>query len=130
MTIYEEVLDFIQAPEPRSFEALAIRVFHHQFAFVAPYREYCIARGVRTDAISSLDQVPAFSTDAFKYVEISDSVTPLPAPARIFVTSGTSAGHDQRGRHRVPRLDIYRASAIAHVRRMLFPDGARVRMLS
>lgn len=130
MTIYEEVLGFIQAPEPQSFDALAIRVFRHQFASVAPYREYCISRGVRPDVISSLDQVPALSTDAFKYAEISDSVTPLTAPARIFVTSGTTAGHDQRGRHRVPRLDIYRASAIAHLRRMFFPDGARLRMLS
>ena len=130
MTIYEEVLGFIRAPEPRSFEGLALRVFRHQFASVAPYREYCLAQGARPDAISSLDQVPALSTDAFKYADISDSVTPLSAAARIFVTSGTTAGPDQRGRHRVARLDIYRASAIAHVRRMLFPDGARMRMLS
>jgi hypothetical protein len=46
------------------------------------------------------------------------------------MTSGTTAGRDERGRHRVPHIDIYRASALGHLRTMLFPDGAKTRMLS
>lgn len=131
MTIYDEVLDFIRAPEQACFEPLALKVFRHQFDTVAPYRQYCLTRGIRPSEIISLDQVPALSTAAFKYAELSDAVTPSePAQARVFMTSGTTAGLDERGRHRVPRLGIYRASALGHLARMLFPDGARMRMLS
>lgn len=131
MAIYDEVLDFIQAPEPARFESLALKVFRHQFDSIAPYRQYCLSRGVRPGGVRSLDQVPALSTAAFKYAELGDMVTPAqPAPARVFMTSGTTAGRDERGRHRVPRLEIYRASALGHLRNMLFCDGARMRMLS
>lgn len=131
MTIYDEVLAFIHAPEQARFESLALKVFRHQFDTVAPYREYCLTRGVRADQVRSLEQVPALSTAAFKYAELGDAVTPAqPALARVFMTSGTTAGRDERGHHRVPRLDIYRASALGHLTRMLFPDGARMRMLS
>ena len=131
MAIYDEVLAFIHAPEQARFECLALKVFRHQFDTVAPYRQYCLTRGVRPDDVRSLDQIPALSTAAFKYAELTDTVTPSqPADARVFMTSGTTAGRDERGRHRVPRLDIYRASALGHLRKMLFPDGARMRMLS
>jgi Acyl-protein synthetase, LuxE len=131
MTIYDEVLDFIRAPEQACFESLSLKVFRHQFDTVAPYRQYCLTRGIRPSEIISLDQVPALGTAAFKYAELSEAVTlSEPAQARVFMTSGTTAGLDERGRHRVPRLDIYRASALGHLARMLFPDGARMRMLS
>jgi hypothetical protein len=131
MTIYDEVLAFIQAPESAHFESLALKVFRHQFDSVALYRQYCLSRGVSAGEVCSLDQVPALSTAAFKYAELSDMVTyPQSASARVFMTSGTTAGRDERGRHRVPRLEIYRASALGHLRKMLFPDEARMRMLS
>lgn len=132
MTIYSEVLSFIEAPEPAHFEPLALKVFHHQFNAVAAYRGFCISRGVqRPGEIRSLDDIPALSTVAFKYAEVGDSVTPSePGGTRVFMTSGTTVGHDERGRHRVPRLEIYRASALNHLGRMLFPDGARTWMLS
>ncbi|HVB82011.1 MAG TPA: hypothetical protein VNE82_18935 [Candidatus Binataceae bacterium] len=132
MTIYDEVLAFIQTPEPARFESLALEVFRHQFDTIAPYHQYCLTRGVRPCDAHSLDDVPALSTAAFKYAELGDMVTPpsQPGSARVFMTSGTTAGRDERGRHRVPRLDIYRASALGHLRKMLFPDAARMRMLS
>lgn len=131
MTIYDEVLDFIRAPEQARFEPLALKVFRHQFDTIAPYRQYCLTRGIRSGETLALDQVPALSTAAFKYADLSDEVTPAePAQARVFMTSGTTTGSDERGRHRVPRLDIYRASALGHLATMLFPDGARMRMLS
>ena len=131
MTIYDEVLAFIQAPELALFESLALKVFRHQFDTIGPYRQYCLSRGTTPSEVRSLDQVPALSTAAFKYAELGDMVTPpWPASARVFMTSGTTAGRDERGRHRVPRLEIYRASALGHLRKMLFPDEARMRMLS
>jgi Acyl-protein synthetase, LuxE len=131
MAIYDQVLAFIHTPEQPRFESLARDVFRHQFGSVAPYRRYCLTRGVHPDDVCSLDQIPALSTAAFKYAELTDTVTPgKPQDARVFMTSGTTAGRDERGRHRVPHLDIYRASALGHLRTMLFPDGVRTRMLS
>ncbi|HEV7986944.1 MAG TPA: hypothetical protein VGP23_00545, partial [Candidatus Binataceae bacterium] len=131
MAIYDDVLAFIHAPEQARFKSLALEVFRHQFDTIAPYRQYCLTRRVRPDDARSLDQIPALSTAAFKYAELTDTVTPSQsADARVFMTSGTTSGRDERGRHRVPRLDIYRASALCHLRTMLFPDGARMRMLS
>ena len=131
MTIYDQVLEFIHAPAQTRFDALALGVFRHQFDTVAPYRQYCLSLGVRPDVVRSLDRIPALSTAAFKYAELTDMVTSsCPAAERVFVTSGTTAGRDERGRHRVPRIEIYRASALGHLKRMLFPDGMRARMLS
>src|SRR5262245_48414725 len=47
-------------------------------------------------------------------------------PEAVFRTSGTSAGLETRGRHLVPHLDLYRASAITAFERFLLPDGARL----
>ncbi|HZO81565.1 MAG TPA: hypothetical protein VFB33_07690 [Candidatus Binataceae bacterium] len=134
MAIYDRVLSFIRMPKAEHFEALALEVFRHQFDSVASYREFCLSQGVRPNGVKSLADIPALSTAAFKYAELSDSVSVAEdsgiAESRVFMTSGTTAGRNTRGRHRVPRLDIYHASALAHGERMMFPDGARMRMLS
>ncbi len=131
MTIYDEVLAFIERPDKANFNTLALQVFRHQFDTVRPYREYCQSRDVNPNRVDSIDRMPALSTVAFKYANLTDSVTLLPASGgRTFSTSGTTAGPDERGRHRVPRVDIYRASAMSHLRRMLFADGARMPVLS
>jgi hypothetical protein len=129
MSIYNDVLSFIEAPREESFQPLALEVFRHQFSHVAPYRKYCVQRGITPDAVRSLDQVPAISTVAFKYARLESCVAPSPA-ARLFLTSGTTAGKDGRGRHMVVRPEIYGVSALTHLRRMLFPDGARMPILA
>lgn len=133
MAIYDEILTFIETPQPRRFEALALEVFRYQFDSITPYREFCLSQGKHPRHVSSIDDIPALSTAAFKYADLSDSVTSNPIagdPPRVFLTSGTTAGRETRGRHRVPRPDIYRASALRHAERMMFPDGRRLRMLS
>ncbi|HXR24928.1 MAG TPA: hypothetical protein VN742_06175 [Candidatus Binataceae bacterium] len=124
-SIFDEVLSFVRSPEPERFEHLALKVFRYQFDRIAPYREYCLSIGVAAEAVRSLDQVPPVSTVAFKYAELSGG----PAE-RIFLTSGTSVGRSERGRHFVPRLEIYRASAMAHIGRMLFADNRRMPILA
>ena len=54
----------------------------------------------------------------------------VPPSERIFLTSGTTQGRDQRGRHFIENLEHYRASAISHLGRMLFPDRRRLWMLA
>jgi hypothetical protein len=129
MSIYDEVLSFIEAPRKESFEPLALEVFRYQFSHVAPYREYCLQRGMTAEAVHALYQIPAISTVAFKYARLESSEAPSPA-ARLFLTSGTTAGKDGRGRHMVVRPEIYRVSALTHLRHMLFPDRARMSIVA
>lgn len=125
MSIYMQVLAFIRRPDPGGFEALAMQVFRHQFETVSPYRNYCLDLGVSPASVESLEAVPPVSTIAFKYAKLTG------APAeRVFMTSGTSAGQSERGRHFIAQLEVYRASALGHAARMLFPDGRRMRMLA
>ena len=130
MSIYEQVLTFIHRPEPEAFERLALEVFRHQFETIAAYRRYCEGRGIEPGALGSVNDVPAVSNVAFKYAELAiEGASRLPDTA-IFLTSGTTQGRTRRGRHIVARPGIYRASAIAHLRTMMFPDARRMAMLA
>jgi hypothetical protein len=131
MSIVDEVLDFIRGPTPReSFDALALRIFAYQFAHVPAYRSYVAALGVDPAAVRRVEQIPVVSTLAFKYAPM-ESTSDVPAPqARLFLTSGTTIGMEERGRHRVLYPEIYRASAIGHLRRMMFPDRRRLAMIA
>ncbi|HZY59025.1 MAG TPA: acyl-CoA reductase [Candidatus Binataceae bacterium] len=125
MTTHAQVLDFIRNPDPTRFERLALAVFARQFELVQPYREYCLSRGVSLARVRSVAAIPPVSTAAFKYVVFSSG-----PPQRIFLTSGTSRGREERGRHFVADLEHYRLSAMTHLERMLFPDRRRLRMLA
>jgi hypothetical protein len=130
MSIYEQVLMFIHRPQPEAFERLALDVFRHQFETVGAYRDYCIGRGAGPGAVGSVDEVPAVSNVAFKYADLAiEGAAGLP-DAAVFLTSGTTQGRERRGRHIVARPEIYRASAIAHLRTMLFPDTRRMAILA
>ncbi len=128
--IYEQVLSFIHRPEPDRFEHLAIDVFRHQFHAVAAYRGYCLARGVGAESVRCLDDIPAVSTVAFKFAELAGEESLHSPTTVVFQTSGTTKGRARRGRHFVPRHEVYHASAITHLRAMLFPDGCTMRMLT
>ena len=103
------------------FEAWALRVFAHQLARNPPYRAFCERRGVTLDAIQRWEQVPPVPTAAFRHTDLSCG-----RPEAIFRTSGTTAGDERRGRHGVPCLDLYRASALVTFERFLLPDAARL----
>jgi hypothetical protein len=130
MSIYEQVLRFIHRPEPEQFQPLALEVFRNQFQTVAPYRRYCEARGVNPAEIHRIDDVPAVSNVAFKFTQLAADDAGRMQGAAIFLTSGTTLGRENRGRHIVPRPEVYRASAIAHLRTMLFPDASRMAILA
>jgi hypothetical protein len=130
MSIFAEVLSFIREPERGRFESLALEVFRYQCANVPPYRAYVEALGLNPAAVRAVDEIPPLSTLAFKYVR-TESVAGAPGPeARLFRTSGTTIGRDERGRHLVLRPEIYRASALGHLRRMFFPDNRRIAILA
>ena len=128
MSIYQKVLGFIAEPDAAKFEALALEVFRDQVANVAAYREHCRLIGVRKDSVARVDDVPPVSTLAFKYARLAGDQHR--AGEKIFLTSGTTIGRSERGTHIVPRPEIYRASALAHLKKVMFPDGRRMRILA
>jgi hypothetical protein len=130
MSIYQQVITFIHRPEPESFEPLALEVFRHQFETIDAYGRYCVKRGVEPDGVRSVDDIPAVSNVAFKYADLASDGADRSPDAAVFLTSGTTLGRERRGRHVVTRPEIYRASAIAHLRKMLFPDGHRMAILA
>ncbi len=128
MSIDDQVLAFIATPDTATFEALALEVFRRQVLNVGPYREFCRSLGIRTDSILRVEDIPPVSTLAFKYARLAgDERAP---EEKTFLTSGTTIGRSERGVHVVARPEIYRASALAHLGDMMFPDRRRLRILA
>lgn len=120
-----DVLDFIAAPEGKDFNALALAVFTHQFRFNDPYQRFCLIRGASPDTVTRWQEIPAVPTVAFKEVDLVCG-----PPEKIFRTSGTTRGPQKRGRHLVPDLSLYHASALAHFDAYVLPDNRRLRTLA
>jgi hypothetical protein len=105
---------------PLDFDGWALRVFAHQFDRIAAFRSFCERRGVTPSTIARWDDVPAVPARVFRSTDLASD-----APEIVFRTSGTT-DPDARGRHLIPHLDLYRASALPTFERFLLPDGARL----
>ncbi len=120
-----ELLDWMgESPwchDEARFEALALRLFAHQFERCAPYRQFAEARGISAGRLGSWREIPAVPTGAFK--EMALRCFPPEDTRRIFRTSGTSG--QKRGELHLDDLEIYRASSLASLRSLLFPDLPR-----
>src|SRR5947208_4958605 len=128
VTLEEELAAAIEAAgrgaPPPDFAAWALRVFAHQFEHNAPYRAFCTRRGVRPATVARWEDVPAVPSVAFRQVDLACG-----PPEAVFSTSGTTSAA-ARGRHLVPHLALYRASALATFARFVLPDAARLPCLS
>ncbi|HET6466153.1 MAG TPA: long-chain fatty acid--CoA ligase [Nitrospiria bacterium] len=123
-SVYDEVLEFIRQPVHGKFEPLALRVFAFQFERNPSYRRYCEAKDKTPAGVGSWREIPAVPTAAFKEIHFA-----CDRPEKVFFTSGTSQGPAKRGRHSVPRLEIYRAAVLPNFAAHLLPDGLLPRML-
>lgn len=121
------VASFIAEPHPERFDSLALDVFRFQYEHNALYRRFCDRRGRVPGNVERWRDIPAVPTSAFK-AELSID-TPAPGEGRVFVTSGTTRGRENRGRHRVPDLELYRRAALSSFERWVLPDDARPRFL-
>ena len=127
MSLEGDLAAAIRAPtslDAFPFDTWALRVFAHQFAHVAPYRAFCERRGATPDTVSSWEDVPPVPTAAFRTADLASG-----PPEAIFRTSGTTGGSSSPGRHLVPHLDLYRASALAAFAHFVLPDAARLHAL-
>jgi len=122
-----DILDFIEADgcTDDQFDALALKLFAHQFAANAPYRSFCQRRGVTVRKVKSWRDIPAVPIDAFKATELRCAP---PAPGdRVFMTSGTTRA-DTRGRHFHPLLDVYDLSMTRNFAQRFMRGTARMPM--
>ncbi|QEI05832.1 long-chain fatty acid--CoA ligase [Pigmentiphaga aceris] len=122
-----DILDFIAADgcSDDQFDALALRLFAHQFAANAPYRSFCQQRGVTTRKVNTWRDIPAVPIDAFKATELR--CAPPSEQERVFMTSGTTRA-DTRGRHFHPLLDVYDLSMIRNFAQRFMRGDARMPM--
>lgn len=112
----------------RDFESLALAAFALQFAGIAPYRGLCVARGRTPATVSRWQDVPAVPATAFKHIDFIAGCGG--EPEGVFLTSGTSRGHEIRGRHLVPRLSLYRHALLPPIRAHLLAGRDRMPFLS
>jgi hypothetical protein len=124
--MFAAVREFIGAPDPDRFPELALALFRFQYEGNAPYRRFCDRRGLTPANVTDWIEIPAVPVSAFKRAELVVSGLP---EGSVFVTSGTTEGAGQRGRHHVPDPSIYRAAALAHFARCVLPDGTRPHFL-
>ncbi len=131
----ERILGFIDATgragesEGDRFDALALEVFAWQFTHNAPYRRFCLSRGVDLAALPpgfSWQSVPAIPTDAFKVAALA--TFPVEQAVRTFRTSGTT--QVRRGEHHFLTTALYDAAIVPWFRRYMLPDGVVLPILS
>ena len=129
-SIYHKVIALIMSPDQVAFERLALEIFEFQFSSIPLYGAYCSNLGRTPKTVRYFAEIPPVSTVAFKYARMESQGEVASSASRLFLTSGTSIGKGERGRHLVLHPEVYRASALTHLRRMLFPDGRHTAMLS
>ena len=86
------------------FNAMALRLFAHQYENNSPFRSFCQRRGASLRNVKSWRDIPAVPIDAFKAMELRSE--PASPTERVFMTSGTT-GRAARGRHFHPALEVY-----------------------
>jgi len=78
--------------------------------------------------VTAWQDIPPVPASAFKYFDFLSHH--IAAPEAVFYTSGTTRGGALRGRHVVPRLELYRVSLLGPLRAALIPDRDEIRMIS
>src|SRR5947209_20122372 len=90
------------------FNSLAVELFQLQFAFNAPYQNFCRKRGIMPADIVNWRDIPAIPAVAFKELEL----TSLPSHDRttVFHSSGTTEHRPSRHQHNQQSIAIHEAS--------------------
>lgn len=125
--LVSELLAFIARPtvSDDDFNALALKLFAHQFEHNRPFQKFCQGRGKTPRVVKRWQDIPAVPINAFK--DLTLSCVPPDTCARTFMTSGTTRG-DVKGRHFHPTLAVYDASMLNNFAQHVMQGNARVRM--
>jgi hypothetical protein len=112
-----------------AFDEAAVELFARQYELNPLYGNYCRRLERLPATVNSWSEIPAVPTDAFKQGTLT-TFDPDSAE-RIFMTSGTSAGSDSRGRvyKDAAAMAIHDAVVADGFRRWCLPDRAQIRLL-
>ncbi len=108
------------------FDTLALEVFAFQFARNPLYRAFCEMKNLVPDNVAHWSKIPAVPTRAFKDMPVT--CFPVSEAVAEFRTSGTTT--TQPGRHLFKTLELYNAAIPGNFAAHLFPDSARMPLLS
>jgi hypothetical protein len=111
------------------FTAAALGLFTRQVDRNRPYGDYCRRLGLTPASVRHWTEIPAVPTDAYKQEPLA---TFDPAEAvRVFMTSGTSAGPESRGKVYKDGTAMALHDAVVRdgFRRWCLPDRERIRLL-
>ena len=110
--ICSDVRSFIATPDLKrdAFDALAHRLFKFQFEHNTPYRHFCTSRGVTPNSLTSVTDIPAIITTAFKQLDLS--VLSPSDRTTTFHSSGTTTHQPSRHFHSTETLRVYEQSLI------------------
>jgi len=92
-----------------NFEALALNVFRFQYENNAIYMRWCLALGIKKEAVQSLDAIPFLPISFFKTHSVY--ATPHTKEETTFLSSGT--GSEGRSKHFVHSLKLYHDISVA-----------------
>lgn len=130
--LHQSLIDAIQGWNPQkdsltwsdeSFFELAHQIFRHQYTHNSTYRTFCKNRRISPENLSSIDELPAVPTDAFKLLPLFIDEE----PAHTFRTSGTT--QESRGAHHFATLEVYRQSLHPPFIRFCLPEEQPLRLL-
>lgn len=107
------------------FNALALRLFAHQFQHNLAFQRFCQQRGRTPRTVKRWQDIPAVPINGFK--DLTLSCVPTGQCARVFQTSGTTRG-DVKGRHWHPDLAVYDRSMTLNFRARFMAGRERMRM--
>lgn len=122
-----ELLAFIARDDAgdADFNALALRLFAHQFQHNSAFQKFCQQRGRTPRTVKHWHEIPAVPINGFK--DLTLSCVPTERCARVFMTSGTTRG-DVKGRHWHPDLAVYDLSMTRNFRVRFMAGRDRMRM--
>lgn len=131
--ISEKVADFVRDadadPSSESFNSLALEVFEYQYRSIKPYRRLCQHKDRTPETVQDWSEIPAVPADAFKYFTL---FTGKPDQiAKTFRSSGTTdPRNSSKSLFSATGIELMNTAVAANAARMLFPDGARTRILA
>jgi hypothetical protein len=125
LQLQQRIVAFIGGAADR-FDSLAREVFAFQFEQNVAYRAFCERKNRTPENLADWRDIPAVPTSAFK--ETTVACFPVADAVAEFHTSGTTKVNT--GRHLFRTLELYDAAITPNFAAHLFPEGARMTVLS
>jgi hypothetical protein len=116
-----------QAIAEDEFNALALRVFRHQFEGSRILRAFWQRRRATPETVRHWSEIAGIPTAAFKEAPLC--AFPPDEAVAVFETSGTTAG-GRSGRHYLRTLALYEASLLPTFTEYVIPERQPIRMLN